>query len=252
MGRWPRIFLAVSVLLVVPGGPTRSAEVQDRERRCLTMIAYAEAGGEGPVGMLAVMKVVRNRIAHPSFASDACAVALEPGQFQPVAERPGLRRALTAPFELSLTEVLQASSPESRSRLIEAWRLAGADPGWPARDTTGGALYFVNPRLMDPGKCPWFAGLKRTAVIGQHVFMTHYADGEPHVGPALDCRTAGKGYRKGLGIAAATGPFARTGPHVATRAATPAMLQAWRRTGELAARRAELKRRFKPGWFAQN
>ena len=91
-------------------------------------------------------------------------MALEPGQFQPVAERPALRRALAAPFELSLAEVLQASSPEARSRLVEAWRLAGAAAGWPARDPTGGALYFVNPRLMDPAKCPWFAGLKRTAV----------------------------------------------------------------------------------------
>ena len=46
------------------------------------MIAYAEAGGEGSAGMLAVMKVVRNRIANLGFADDACAVALEPGQFQ--------------------------------------------------------------------------------------------------------------------------------------------------------------------------
>jgi hypothetical protein len=252
MGRWPRTFLAVSVLLVVPGGPTRSAEVQDRERRCLTMIAYAEAGGEGAAGMLAVMKVVRNRIANPGFADDACTVALEPGQFQPVAERPRLRRALVAPFELNMAEVLQASSPEARSRLVEAWQLAGAAPGWPARDPTGGALYFVNPQLMDPVKCPWFAGLKRTASIGRHVFMTPYADGEPHGGPALDCRMAGKGYRKGLGVASATGPFATGGPRVATRAATPAMLKAWRRTGALAARQAELKRHFKPGWFAQN
>jgi hypothetical protein len=252
MGRWPRTFLTVSVLLAIPVGPTWSAEVQDRERRCLTMIAYAEAGGEGSAGMLAVMKVVRNRITNPGFADDACAVALEPGQFQPVGERPALRRALAVPFELNMAEVLQANSPEARSRLVEAWRLAGAAPGWPARDPTGGALYFVNPELMDPGKCPWFAGLKRTAVVGRHVFMTHYADGEPRIGPALDCRMAGKSYRNGLGVASATGPFARGGPRIATRAATPAMLKAWRRTGELAARQAELKSHFKPGWFARN
>ena len=60
------------------------------------MIAYAEAAGEGTAGMLAVMKVVHNRIAAPGFADDACAVALEPGQFQPVGERPALRRALRA------------------------------------------------------------------------------------------------------------------------------------------------------------
>ena len=120
------------------GGPAGAAEAQDRERRCLTMIAYAEAGGEGSAGMLAVMKVVRNRIADPSFADDACSVALEPGQFQPVAERPALRRALASPFELrALTEVLKASSAESRLRLIEAWRACAAAATWPARDPTG-------------------------------------------------------------------------------------------------------------------
>ena len=58
---------------------------------------------------------------------------------------------------------------------------------WPARDPTGGAVYFVNPRLMDPGKCPWFASLKRTASIGQHVFMADYAP-------------AGKPWRTGAGL----------------------------------------------------
>src|SRR4051812_26974326 len=100
MGRWPQTFLAVSVLLAIPVGPTWSAGVQDRERRCLTMIAYAEAGGEGSAGMLAVMKVVRNRITNLGFADDACAAALEPGQFQPVWERPALRRAPGGPLVL--------------------------------------------------------------------------------------------------------------------------------------------------------
>ena len=140
MGRWPRILLTAVAFLPILGGPAGAAEARDRERRCLTMIAYAEAGGEGSAGMLAVMKVVRNRIADLSFADDACLVALEPGQFQPVAERPALRRALASPFELSLTEVLKASSAESRLRLIEAWRLAGAAATWPAHDPTGGAL----------------------------------------------------------------------------------------------------------------
>ena len=62
-----------------------AATIGDRERRCLTLIAFAEAASEGPLGMAAVMRVVRNRIAHPRVADDACAVALEAGQFQPVA-----------------------------------------------------------------------------------------------------------------------------------------------------------------------
>ena len=168
------VFLAVASGI----GSAQAGAPDDRQRRCLTMIAYAEAAGEGSGGMLAVMKVVHNRVVHPDFADDICAVALERGQFQPVSERPALRQALESPTGRNLAEVVGAATPAARLTLVEAWRLAGVAAIWPARDPTGGALYFVNPRLMDPGKCPWFADLKRTAVIGEHVFMANYAAGE--------------------------------------------------------------------------
>ena len=192
IGPWAILLLAV--LFAWPAIATTS----ERERRCLAMIAYAEAGSEGQAGMLAVMKVVHNRIADPRFADDACAVALEPGQFQPVGEQPALRRALGAPEGRSLAEAVGATSRAARLRLVQAWRLAGAAAVWPARDPTAGALYFVNPRLMDPVRCPWFARLKRTAVIGEHVFMRHYAHGERPQRQALDCAAAGLGYAKHL------------------------------------------------------
>ena len=142
--------------------------------------------------MLAVMKVVHNRIAHPAFADEACAVALEPGQFQPVAERPALRRALADPSAGSMAEAVGATTRTARLQLVTAWRLAAVARVWPARDPTGGALYFVNPRLMDPDRCPWFAALRRTTVIGAHVFFRPYAPGEKARGPALDCRRVGR------------------------------------------------------------
>ena len=191
---WPLALSLLAALLACPA----TAATGDRERRCLAMIAYAEAATDGPAGMLAVMKVVHNRIADPRFADDACAVALEPGQFQPVGEQPALRRALSEPERRSLAEAVGATSRTARLRLVQAWRLAGAAAVWPARDPTAGALYFVNPRLMDPVKCPWFARLKRTAVIGEHVFMRHYAQGERPQRRALDCAVAGMGYAKSL------------------------------------------------------
>jgi hypothetical protein len=237
----------------VGAGTSHADTPDDRQRRCLTMIAYAEAASEGSLGMLAVMKVVHNRVAHSDFADDICAVALERGQFQPVSERPALRRALESPVGHNLAEVLGASTPTARLVLVEAWRLAGAAPVWPERDPTGGALFFVNPRLMDPRKCPWFADLKRTAVIGEHVFMANYAPGEPRRAPALDCRTAGRDFGRATSLARsqATGPFDPSGPRIASRTATAATLRAWRRTGELARRQAELKRYFKPGWYRE-
>jgi len=182
---------AVVLGLILASAP--AAAVGDRDRRCLAMLAYAEASGEGLAGMLAVMRVVHNRMAHATFPDNACAVALEPGQFQPVGERKALRAALAEPEHISLADAVGALSPQARLQLIQAWRIAAVSDIWPARDPTGGALYFVNPRLMDPHRCPWFAALKRTAVIGQHVFMTQYADGEPRRGSALDCRQAGLG-----------------------------------------------------------
>lgn len=245
-----RTTLLASLLLVTLATGAAAREIDDRQRRCLTMIAYAEAAGEGRQGLLAVMKVVRNRVRDRRFAGDACAVALEPGQFQPVSERPELRRALEQPEGRNLAEVLNATSRSARLTLVEAWRLAGALESLADRDPTGGALYFVNPRLMDPAKCPWFAGLRRTAAIGEHVFMTHYRSGEKRRGPALDCATAGRDF-KGTRLAGsqATGLFDPAGAKVATRTVTPRMLQAMKRTGQLGKRQAELKRHFKPGWY---
>ena len=70
---WPLALSLLAALLACPA----TAATGDRERRCLAMIAYAEAATDGPAGMLAVIKVVHNRIADPRFADDACAVALE-------------------------------------------------------------------------------------------------------------------------------------------------------------------------------
>jgi hypothetical protein len=247
----------VAAVLIGADVPAPRAEdagrpFSDRERRCLTMVAWAEAASEGPGGALAVMRVIRNRILDPRFPDDACTVSLQPGQFQPVTEGPELRRALLSPDTANIPRVLGITTPADHLRLVQIWRLAAVAASFPRRDPTGGALYFVNPDLMDPSKCPWFAGLERTATIGRHVFMTHYRPDETSGPPALDCRQAGKGFNgrgAGLAQAHAIGPMAPGRARIATRTATPAMIRAWRRTGELAHRQAELKRQFRPGWY---
>ena len=161
------------------------------------MIAYAEAATDGPAGMLAVMKVVHNRIADPRFADDACAVALEPGQFQPVGEQPALRRALSEPERRSLAEAVGATSRTARLRLVQAWRLAGAAAVWPARDPTAGALYFVNPRLMDPVKCPGSPGSSaRPSSASTSSCATMPKASDRSGGRSM--RAAGMGYAKSL------------------------------------------------------
>jgi spore germination cell wall hydrolase CwlJ-like protein len=180
---------AVTIGLVT--GASAAAALSGREVRCLALVAYTEAAVDGVPGMTAVIRVVRNRMADPRFPDDACAVIAQVAQFQPIAQSAVLRKVAADPEGYSIPQVLGLRTPQSRLLLATAHRLARSTPA--GSDPTGGALYFVNPDYMNPSLCPWFAGLKRTATIGGHVFMTHYRDGEPPGPPALDCSRAGAG-----------------------------------------------------------
>lgn len=237
-------------LLATAVAPEAAADI-GREARCLALIAYAEAANDGGRGMAAVIQVVRNRQKDGRFPADACAVVAQPGQFQPISESAELRAAVRSSEIAELPQLFGASSQGERRALAAAERLAAAGA---VEDPTGGALYFVNPRFMDPDKCPWFARLKRTAAIGGHVFMTHYGPDETPGAPALDCSTAGRDYGKSGGFrlphSYRVGPFDPRGPRMTTRSATPAMIRAWKRTGEYEKRIAILRaRHFKHNWW---
>jgi hypothetical protein len=162
--------------------------------RCLALVGYAEAVSEGNAGMAAVMRVVHNRIRDGRFPTHACAVVRQPGQFQAIEESRRIKTALKAPQRMNLARTLNVRTSFTRMMLDQASRLAVDPKVARGKDPTRGALYFVNPHMMDPSRCPWFAKLKRTTRIGSHVFMTHYKKGEKRAGPALDCRTAGQGW----------------------------------------------------------
>jgi hypothetical protein len=181
------VALSVARIAAATGADGAKGGIADAATRCMAMVAYAEAAGEGGTGMAAVIRVIRNRVADGRFPGDPCAVVAAPGEFQPVTESPRLRLALKAPAEGDLAGALADFGPVDRARLDEAVRLASDPALGQSIDPTGGALYFVNPRFMEPAKCPWFAQLKRTGEVGRHVFMTHYAVGDPVGGPALDC-----------------------------------------------------------------
>ena len=179
----------LAVVLLALGAPTApAAALSGAEVRCLALVAYTEAAVDGVPGMTAVIRVVRNRMADPRYPDDACAVILEVAQFQPIQQSAVLRKVARDPEGFSIPQVLGLRSPEARRLLATAHRLARAEPEGP--DPTGGALFFVNPDYMNPELCPWFAGLRRTAVIGGHVFLTD-KDPDPSRPPALDCSRAG-------------------------------------------------------------
>ena len=190
---WPLALSLLAALLACPA----TAATGDRERRCLAMIAYAEAASDGP-GRHAGRDEGRPQPHRRPALRRRC---LRRGAgARPI---PARRRAACPAARAAASRNAGASPKRSvpphvaaRLRLVQAWRLAGAAAVWPARDPTGGALYFVNPRLMDPARCPWFARLKRTAVIGEHVFMRHYAQGERPQRRALDCAAGRDGLRQ--------------------------------------------------------
>ena len=239
-----RLWLGLMAVLLL-SNPVAAATPAER---CMAMIAVLEAAGEGADGMAAVIEVVRNRTADPRFPSEACAVVVQDRQFQPVGEWPALKRALAQPASFDPASMLKGG-PGQRS-LERALALTRQPP----QGLTAGALYFLNPLAMDPRHCPWFATLKRTVTIKNHVFMTHYRPGEPRAAPALDCSDPriGSLFRQGTSLARhyAQGLFHPEGPRTATRTPTRAEREAWRRTGALEARGRELQRHFKPGWIS--
>jgi len=191
MTRGPLGLVALAAAFLAVAATAWAGEPSGREVRCLGLVAFTEAAVDGPPGMAAVIRVVRNRVADPRFPADACAVVAQVAQFQPVAQSAVLRRVVRDPEGYNIAQVVGARSPRARRLLLEALRLAREPLRSP--DPTGGGLYFVNPELMDAGRCPWFAALRRTARIGGHVFLAEYRPDEARGGPALECAAAGVG-----------------------------------------------------------
>lgn len=48
---------------------------------CLALNIYSEARGEDPEGQLAVAQVTMNRVEHPAYPDDVCAVVFQEDQF---------------------------------------------------------------------------------------------------------------------------------------------------------------------------
>ncbi|MFO1056218.1 MAG: cell wall hydrolase [Dongiaceae bacterium] len=180
-GRALALALAGCVLLAaVPGiaappagtqGAALRLPLSAEERDALGRVAYAEAGNQGPVGLLAVICTVLNRVAAGRFQDSVTAVIDAPGQFEPVARAGGWRRL----------PPLSAAEAAAIDRL-----LAGLADG-ALGDPTGGALYFQNRSIVAaraaaglvPASLVDFGGRTPIARIGDHHF---YRDGPAGAG----------------------------------------------------------------------
>lgn len=70
--------LATGIVLDDPVGAEK-----DHGRQCLALVGFAEARGEGDIGMAAAMQTVLNRVSDPAqrWGDSICAVVQQPGQF---------------------------------------------------------------------------------------------------------------------------------------------------------------------------
>jgi spore germination cell wall hydrolase CwlJ-like protein len=116
--------LAALAAAFLAAAAARAGEPSGREVRCLGLVAFTEAAVDGPPGMAAVVRVVRNRAADPRFPDDACAVVAQVAQFQPVARSAVLQKVVRDPEGYDIPQVVGARSPRARRLLPEALRLA--------------------------------------------------------------------------------------------------------------------------------
>lgn len=105
---------------------------------CLAAVIYFEARGEPIEGQLGVAHLVINRVNHPNFPDDVCAVVSQRGQFPWFGKR-------------SLKPV------HSRPDLI---KLAESVINGETQDPTNGKLYFATPVCR----------AKASVKIGRHLF----------------------------------------------------------------------------------
>jgi len=141
-----------ALVLAVALGWTRSPAAEEDPTTCLARTVYFEARDDGQAGMAAVAAVVMNRVRHPDFPDDVCAVVREGGETPPC----------------QFTWWCDGKSDEADDQ--ELWALAldvarQALSG-EAADPTGAALFFHHREV----EAPYHEERELVAEIGSHLF----------------------------------------------------------------------------------
>lgn len=133
--------------VVLSQSTLKSATQPDpRALGCLSEALYFEARGEGIKGQAAVAEVILNRVDHPAFPQNVCAVVNQPAQFS---------------YKGRVSTRIRDTKAYRRAQRVAQAALTGAP-----RELTKGATYFhttaVRPR--------WSKRFERTTRIGAHIF----------------------------------------------------------------------------------
>ncbi len=124
------------------------------DRELLARALVAEAGNQGPTGMLATGNVIMNRVNSRGYGDGVRGVILKPGQFSPF-------NSITGYAGGEQGQNIDAIRPDETAYMIADSLLSGS-----AGDITGGATHFYNPDISSPS---WARGKEFTR-IGDHVF----------------------------------------------------------------------------------
>jgi N-acetylmuramoyl-L-alanine amidase len=147
--------LALMLPLVLSPSLADRAEARAVDRaaaECLALALYFEARAEGADGMQAVAAVVLNRVRHPGFPNDVCAVIRDGGE-QP-------------PCQFSWWCDGRSDHPTEPEAWARAQQVASHVLEHGAPDRTRGALFFHTTDI----KTPWRKRREPTARIGRHIF----------------------------------------------------------------------------------
>lgn len=157
----------------------------DRQRRCMALVAFAEARGEGRDGMLAIMFVVMNRVravTEGTFPAPPVAKGKDALPCDVVAQKYAFEAVHAARFRKTLTAIRRGHRTErlTPANSVDAQQLELAHSlaremmaGKLTDDVTEGATHFYCPsaqRHMRRRKPEWTTKLAATTRIGKQVF----------------------------------------------------------------------------------
>jgi spore germination cell wall hydrolase CwlJ-like protein len=120
-----------------------------RQIQCLTDNAYFEAGNQSQKGMIAVTHVVLNRVKDDRFPSTPCGVVKQK-----------TKRLCQFSWTCTKQRILYPENYEKAKAVAKHVYLNNVP------DITGGAKYY-HATYVRP---TWFRQLRKTVVIGQHIF----------------------------------------------------------------------------------
>lgn len=116
----------------VVDAPTHRVTISQIDADAIGRVAYAEAGNQGPAGLMAVIDTILNRARSGEFPRSIRALLDAPNQFQTVTDAGGSWRNLPP---LTLMQQVQYRT------ILDLIKAGGM------RDISKGALYFQNPAL---------------------------------------------------------------------------------------------------------